>query len=158
MDFIKKYWKILVYVVSVVAAFIFGALAHPGTVPGGVNVTNTNAGNQIIYLTNFTEMTNNITNTLIVWSDYLHYSADPFVFVQRDNIMSVSLWKRSASQEIEQWQSDSGPFIGPTVSTRLSPGLMGGYQWKNLGIFGQAEIETNWSSLSGRAGLIWFFK
>lgn len=155
MTFIIKYWKIIVYVVSVIAAYVFGALIHPGTIPGGVNATNTNAGNQIVYLTNITDMTNNITNTQTVWTDYQHYSTDPFVFVQRDNVMSVSLWKRSASQKIEQWQSDNGLILGVGWDAmRTAPAGLAGWHWKNLGVISTATISTNFGiSVFG----VWMF-
>lgn len=138
----KYIWYGAALLIALVIGFIVGAVVHPGFKPGGTVVTNYVQGtNTVQYIYEYKDATNNLPE---IYSTYLHFSKDPFRFIQQNDTMTVSLWSRSATSRIKQWQADNGLILGGGWDIiRTAPSALIGYHWKNLAVIGTATISTN---------------
>ena len=147
----KILWIIAGIVVFGVVCFLLGHYTRDNIVPGGTIVTNNQQGNHPAF-TNFVNVTNNFTNLVTVYKDYLHYKTDPFIFIQKDDTMTASLYDRTASSKIKDWTTHDGPVFGGGARFspgKIAPGISGGYWWDRLTIYGTATIATNWDVFAG---------
>lgn len=152
----KKIYLIIAGVVILAAGFVLGAVIHPGFVPGGTIITNFVKGtNATKYITNYGDATNAV-NYPVVFDAYYHFNADAFRFIQQNDTMTATLFTRSATVKIKDWANDSGLILGGGWDVvRSAPGVLAGYQFKNLSVLGQVTIATNWGLFLGAT---WTFK
>lgn len=137
---IKVLWACIAVAVALVLGFIGGVFTRPGTKP--VNVTNTVYGTNIIYFHDFADATN-LDNYPQVFADYTNYSSAPFRFIQNNDTLQVTLWKRSASVKIKSWQKADGLIAGGGWNLTGYPVVLMGYHFGPLTALLSIGITTN---------------
>lgn len=132
-------WFIIGGVLLLALGFVLGAVVHPGFKPGGTIVTNTVYSNVPVYYHDINE-----TNSNEIFNDYKKYKTNPFIFIQQNDVMTVTLYDRNGSVKVKQWQNENGLMLGGGWDImRTAPAIIGGYHWKNIAVLGTATISTN---------------
>jgi len=143
----------ILLVVGFLCGFIVRGVIEHLVIPGAQ--TNSVAGNTVLEITNFTQMTNTMTNLVSVWDGYYALATSPFVFIQNNEQISATIalntkWQRRGETTIKQWQKSEGFIVGGGWDVvRTAPGILAGYQWQNLGVLAQVTVATNFGAFVG---------
>ena len=138
---IKLLWASIAVAVALVIGFIGGVFVRPGN--NGVVTTNYVQGtNTVQYIHDFTAATN-VNSYPQVFADYTNFHSAPFRFVQQNDLMTVTLWTRSASSRIKNWQRTDGVIAGGGWNLTGYPVALVGYHWANLTALITVGVTTN---------------
>lgn len=146
-----RYW-IVIIVITFTIGLVLGTFIRPVR-PGGANSTNYSQGTSVLVITNFTQMTNTVSNLTIVWDGFSVLATAPLVYYQHNDKMRSSLavgtkWQRNFQEiTIKSWQVSSGPVIGLGWGIlEFAPKVLLGWEFEGtVGVLSTFSISTNFN-------------